>query len=101
MSETQAKKPGAVRKKFRLFLLIFLVLLVPLAMDQSGVDRETVRMVGRVAAGITLALTLYGLFAKVLRTIVLVLMVLITLVFLVSEGHLEAPRVKDWFAERK
>ena len=100
MSEKQ-EKPGVVRKKFRLFLLIFLVLLVPIAMDQSGVDRETVRTVGRVAAGITLALTLYGLFAKVLRTIVLVIMVLITLVFLVSEGHLEAPRVKDWFASRK
>ena len=97
----QEKKPGVVRKKFRLFLLIFLVLLVPIAMDQSGVDKDTVRTVGRVAAGITLALTLYGLFAKVLRTIVLVIMVLITLVFLVSEGHLEAPRVKDWFSERK
>jgi len=100
MSEKQGK-PSVVGKKFKLFLAIFLMLLVPIVMDQAEVDREAVRMAGRIAGGIVIALTLYGLFAKVLKTVVLVILALVALVVLVSEGTVEAPRVKNWFASRE
>jgi uncharacterized membrane protein len=99
MSEKQGK-PGIIGRKVRLFLLIFAVLLVPMVMDQAGVDRETVRMAGRIAAGATVLLTLYGLFAKVMRTFVFVILGLVILVVLVSEGTIKAPRVHEWFAAR-
>ncbi len=99
MSETK-KKPGLIGKKIRLFLAILAVLLVPMVMDQTEVDREAVRMAGRIAAGIVIALTLYGLFAKVMKTFVFVILGLVTLVVLVSEGTIKAPRVHEWFATR-
>jgi len=99
MSEKQAK-PSALGRKFKLFLMIFAVLLVPMVMDQAEVDRETVRMAGRIAAGLTVALTLYGLFAKVLKTFVFVILGLIVLVVLVCEGTIKAPRLHEWFAAK-
>jgi hypothetical protein len=87
------KQPGAFGKTVKLFLLIFVVLLVPVGMDQAGLDRETVKMVGRVAAGITVVLCLWGLFKKTLRGLGIVVLVMIGLVFLMSEGHVQAPRL--------
>ena len=101
MSENQTKLPGAIGKKVRLFLLIFVVLLVPMAMDQAELDRETVRWVGRVAAGVVILLTVYGLFAKLFKVIVFVILGLVALVFLVAEGHVKAPRVTEWFSSRQ
>ncbi|HEX5051869.1 MAG TPA: hypothetical protein VFZ65_08870 [Planctomycetota bacterium] len=95
------KKPGVVGKKFKLFVTIFLVLLVPMVMDQAGVDRDAVLWSGRISAGLTVLLTIYGLMAKVFKTFVFVLFGLIALVFLVSEGHIKAPRLMDAWAERK
>ena len=43
--EAHAELPSG----FKLFLMIFVVLMVPLVMDQADVDREAVRTVGRVA----------------------------------------------------
>lgn len=97
MSDKKAQS-GTIAKKIKLFLLIFAVLLVPMVMDQTEVDRETVRLAGRIAAGIVVALTLYGLFAKVLKTIIFVILGLVVLVVLVCEGTIKAPRVHEWFA---
>jgi hypothetical protein len=94
------EKSSFVGKKVRLFLLILIVLLVPIVMDQAAVDRETVRWAGRTAAGLTVLLTVYGLFAKVFRTVIFVILGLVALVVLVSEGTLEAPRLTKWSAER-
>ena len=99
MSEKESK-PGAIKKKIKLFLMIFVVLLVPMLMDQAEVDPETVRWAGRIAAGITVLLTVYGLMAKVFRTIVYVILGLVGLVLLVSEGYIKAPRVTNWFSSR-
>jgi hypothetical protein len=96
MAEKTAK-PSTVGKTLKLFLLIFVVLLVPVVMDQAEVDRETVRMVGRVAAGITAAMCLYGIFNKLLKAFAFVVLGLIGLTVLVSEGQLKAPRVKALF----
>ena len=93
-------KPGTFAKTLKLFLLIFVILLVPIVMDQAEVDRETVRVVGRVAAGITGILFLYGIFTKLMKGLGVVVLLLIGMVVLVSEGQVDAPRVKDWFGER-
>lgn len=99
MSDKQ-KKPGVIGRKIKLFLWILVVLLVPMVMDQAEIDREAVRMAGRISAGIVVALTVYGLFAKVLKTFVFVILGLVALVVLVSEGTIKAPRVQEWFASR-
>jgi|SoiMethySBSTD1v2_1073268.scaffolds.fasta_scaffold830530_2 Na+/glutamate symporter len=96
----KSKKPGFFGRSFKLFLTIFVVLLVPVVMDQAEVDRETVRMVGRVAAGISIALLLFGMFTKALKMLGIGIFVLITVVVMISEGSLKAPRVTDWFQSR-
>ena len=95
------KQPSTIGKKFKLFMLIFLVLLVPLVMDQAEVDRDTVKWAGRIAAIITVLLSVYGLMAKVFKTFIFVILGLVGLTFLVSEGFIKAPRVTEWFAARK
>ena len=96
MSENQGK-PSRIGKTFKLFLLTFVVLCVPVVMDQAEVNPDTVRLVGRVAAGVTALLVLYGIFTKILKIMGFVIVILLALVFLVSEGHVQAPRVKNWF----
>ena len=93
-------QPGPFNRALKLFLLIVAVLLVPIVMDQLDVDRDTVRLVGRVSAGITILLFLWGIFSKVLKVFAFVVLALIVLVFLVSEGHVKAPRATDWFSAR-
>lgn len=93
----QSKSSG---KTFKLFLIIFLCLAVPITMDQVDIDREKVRLVGRIAVGITALLFVYGIFTKMLKVMAFVVLLLITLVFLVAEGHMKAPRVKEWFADK-
>ena len=95
MSDKQQKKPGAIKRTIRLFLVIFVILLIPVSMDQSGVDPETVRLVGRVAGGLTLLLILYGLFTKVLKFAGFLLLIVLALVVLMSERQLEFPRLSE------
>ncbi len=99
MAENQSQ-PKSTGKTFKLFLLIFVCLAVPIAMDQVDIDREKVRLVGRIAVGVTALLFLYGLFTKMLKVMAFVVLLLITLVFLVAEGHVKAPHVKEWFADK-
>jgi hypothetical protein len=90
----QKSQPGTIGKTFKLFLVIFVMLLVPMVMDQAEMDRETVKMAGRVAAGLTGILFLYGIFTKMLKGLVfVVLLLLVGAVVLVSEGQIKAPRV--------
>jgi len=93
-------KSSSLGRALKLFGLIFLVLLVPLVMDQADVDHETVRTVGRVAAGLTGLLFCYGIFTKLLKVLAFVVLALIASVVMVSEGKVKAPRVREFFAER-
>lgn len=95
LSEPQSKQPGAFSKSLRLFAIILLVLLVPVVLDQIEVDPETVRLVGRVAGGLTLLLIAYSIFAKVLKVMAFVLIALLTVVVLMSEGAVKFPRLKQ------
>jgi hypothetical protein len=97
----KAAKTGGLAKALKLFVLILLVLLVPVTMDQFEVDREQVRLVGRIAGGSTLLMLAYGLFKKMLKLLAFVVFALITVVVLIAEGEIEAPRVQDWFADLK
>jgi len=100
MGNENQGKPTRVGKTFKLFLLTFVALCVPIAMDQAEVDPEKVRLAGRIAVGVTALLLLYGIFTKMLKIMGFVIVILLVLVFLVSEGHLKAPRLKNWFATR-
>jgi hypothetical protein len=97
MAENQGKPSGS-GKTLKLFAIIVLVLLVPLVMDQVEVDKETVKQIGRVVAGIAVLLVLYGIFSKLMKVLGFVVVGLIVLVVLVSEDKIKAPRVKELFA---
>jgi len=99
MTQDQKKTRG-LGKVFKLFLLAFLALAVPMVMDQAEVNPEKVRLAGRIAAGVTVFLVLYGIFTKMLKIMAFVIILILVLVLLVSEGQLHAPRVKNWFATR-
>ena len=99
MSDPQKKK-GPIGKTVRLFFVILVVLLVPLVMDQAEVDRETVRLAGRISAGVTGLLVLYGLFTKVLKVMGFVVLLMIAFVVLTTEGKVQLPRVADLLEER-
>jgi uncharacterized membrane protein len=99
MSENQQKKTGG--KTFKLLLVILLVLAVPIVMDQVDVDRENVKLVGRIAVGITGLLFVIGLFKKMLKVMAFVVLGLIALVFLVAEGHIKAPRLSERVASKQ
>ncbi|HZN56984.1 MAG TPA: hypothetical protein VFD71_02835 [Planctomycetota bacterium] len=98
MANENQGKPSRIGGTFKLFLVIFLVLCVPVVMDQVDVDPDKVKLVGRYAAGATALLILYGIFKRILKIMAFVIVVLLGLVLLVSEGQVHAPRVKDWFA---
>jgi hypothetical protein len=99
MADNAQKGKGLGKKALKLFGMILLVLLVPIAMDQLDVDREQVRLVGRIAAGIAGLLFLYGVFSKLLKVMAFVVLLLIGGVVLVCEQQLEMPRVKELFSE--
>jgi hypothetical protein len=94
------QKKGLVGRTLKLVGMIVLVLLVPLAMDQFDVDRDQLKITGRVCAGFAGLLFLYGIFTKLLKVMAFVVLLLIGGVVLVSEQQLEMPRVKELFAER-
>ena len=94
------KKGGAVAKALKLFALTVVVLLVPLVLDQLEVDPESVKIVGRVAAAVTVVLILYGMFTKLLKFFGFVIAGLTVLVVLVSEGVIKAPRLTEMLSQR-
>jgi hypothetical protein len=88
---------GTLGKTLKLFAIIFVVLLVPMVMDQFDMDREDVKLVGRIAAGLAIVLFLYGIFSKLFKVLAFVVLLLIGGVVLVSEDQVKAPRVKELF----
>lgn len=97
---TQKPKKGLGRRALRLLVIILLVLLVPMVMDQCEVDRENLKVAGRVAAGGAGLLFLYGVFTKLLKIMAFVVLLLIGGVVLVCERQIEMPRLKALWAER-
>jgi hypothetical protein len=95
MADKPKQGKGRLGKALKLFAIILVVLLVPMAMDQLDVDKENVRWAGRIAAGLAGLLFLYGIFSKVMKSLAFVVLALIAVVVLVSEGKIEAPRLKQ------
>jgi len=93
MAEKQKSGKGPIRRTLRLFLIIFLVLLVPMVMDQIEMSPEHVKLAGRIAAGLAIVLFLYGIFSKLFKVLAFVVLLLIGGVVLVSEGEVKAPRL--------
>ena len=101
MTENTQKKPGVRSKALKLFGMILLVLLVPLTMDQLDVDREQLKVVGRIAAGVAGLMFVDGLVAKLMKVVgFLVMLLLIGTVVMVSERQIEMPRLKALFDKR-
>jgi hypothetical protein len=100
MAEKPKEGKGRLGKALKLFAIILLVLLVPMAMDQFDMDHENVRLAGRIAAGIAGLLFLYGIFSKVMKVLAFVVFLLIGGVVLVTERQIEAPRLKELLGNR-
>ena len=101
MAENQQGKPSGSGKSFKLFAIIVAVLLVPMVMDQVEVDRENVKLVGRIAAGIAVLVFAYGIFSKVMKVLAFAAFLLIGGTVLVSEGQIEAPRLKALLSKER
>ena len=99
MSDKPQKGKGS-GKTLKLFGLIVLVLLVPIVMDQCDVDRDQLKVAGRIAAGVAGLLFVYGLFAKLMKVLGFVVMLLIGGVLLVCEQQVEMPRLKNLLESR-
>lgn len=84
----------------KFILVIIAILLVPLVMDQMDVTEEDVRIAGRICGGIAGLFTLYGILTKMLKVFAFIVVALIALAILVSEGVIEAPKLMDYISER-
>jgi len=85
---------------FKFFLVIVAILLVPMVMSQMNVTPEDEKIAGRICGGIAGLFTLYGVLTKVLKIFAFIVVALIALVLLVSEGVIEAPVLMDFISER-
>jgi hypothetical protein len=101
MAENQQGKPSGTGKSIKLFAIIVLLLLVPMVMDQVEVDRENVKLAGRIAAGIAVLVFAYGIFSKVMKVLAFAAFLLIGGTVLVSEGQIEAPRIKALLSKER
>jgi hypothetical protein len=95
-----ARRDESTRRKgglttTRLVLIVVILLLVPTTMDQLAMHEEQVRQVGRVCLGIALLFFLYGLLSKALRLTGVLVLVLIVLAGLSSEGIIDLPQLLD------
>ena len=70
-----------------------IILAVPIVLYLFGVDRATIKIVGRTCVGIALLPFAYGLFTKALRLMLVLLVAVIVLVVLVSEGYIDLPKI--------
>lgn len=89
---------------FKFVLVIIAILLIPMVMDQMEVSEEDVKIAGRICGGLAGLVTLYGILTKMLKVFAFIVVALIGLVALVSEGVIEAPRltnlISEWSSDR-
>ncbi len=64
---------------------------IPLALEHLEQDRETVRLAGRICAGVGLLVILYGLVRNVFRILTLLVVAALAYMMLVAEGILNLP----------
>jgi len=86
---SKSRGPGA----FKLFLWVVVLLLIPTTMEQLSMHEDTVRLVGRVCAGIGLLIFAYGLLSKVMRFSGLLILILIAARVLANEGVIQVPKL--------
>lgn len=87
------KKSSFSTLKF--FLVIIVILLIPLVMDQMEVTEDDVKLTGRICGGIAGLFTLYGILTHALKFVAFIVVALIALAVLISEGVIEAPRLME------
>jgi hypothetical protein len=91
--DREARRGGL--SAIKLILIVVILLLVPTTMDQLAMHEEQVRLVGRVCLGIALLFFLYGLLTRMLRYLGLVVLALIVVAGLASEGIIDLPQLLD------
>jgi hypothetical protein len=89
----EKKKSSFSTLKF--VLVIIVILLIPMVMEQMEMTEDDVRIAGRICGGIAGLFTLYGILTKVLKVFAFIVVALIALAVLVSEGVIEAPRIME------
>ena len=95
MSKSSDDKKKGGLGTFKLILIVVILLLIPTAMEQLSVHKDTVRDVGRVCVGLAAAFFLYGLISKAMKFAGVVLLVLIGARALANEGVIEVPKLLE------
>lgn len=90
------KKP--LISTFKISFVIIAIILVPLVMDQLDLNKEDVKVVGRVCGGIAGLFMIYGVFTKILKVFAFILLAIVALAVLISENVIEAPRLMEYFS---
>ena len=86
-----AKKNTTLFSHFKILFVIIIVALIPVIMDQYQMNEGDVRTVGRVCAGLAAVFLVYGIFTKMIRLFSIVIIAIITLAVLISEGVIDPP----------
>ena len=100
-SDGQKKGKKGGFSAIKLFLIVVILLLIPTAMEQLSMHKETVQQVGRVCVGIAALLFVYGLIKKVARAAILILLILIGVRVLANEGVIDVPKLSELLASEE
>jgi hypothetical protein len=91
MAETTKQKPRLSATK--LLLIIVVLCLVPLVLQQLKLHADTVKMVGRVCVGLGALFLVYGLIAKAVKVVGVVLLALLVFAALAAEEVIQLPNL--------
>lgn len=76
-----------------LFLVILVLILIPIVLHQIDFSSENVKIAGRICAGAALLLLIFGLFKNMVKIFALMLVALILVMILASEGIIDIPKI--------
>ena len=95
-----ADKKPTFFSRIKIALVIIGIILVPMVMDQAKMNEEDVKIVGRICGGIAGFFTVYAIIHKTLKIFALIILAIIALAVLVSEGVIEPPYLMEAFSGR-
>ena len=76
-----------------LFLVILVLILIPIVLHQIDFNSENVKIAGRIFAGVALLLLVFGLLKNMVKIFALILVTLILIMVLASEGIIDIPKI--------
>ena len=95
-----ADKKPTFFSRIKIVFVIVGIILIPIVMDQAKMNEEDVKIVGRVCGGIAGLFTIDAIIHKMLKIFAVIVLAIIALAVLVSEGVIEPPYLIEMFSGR-